>query len=240
MKIALLGYGKMGKAIEQVAENDTETHEIVLRLNSENRSDFLAEDIAEADVAIEFSVPETAVSNIKLALNANIPVVCGTTGWLHEWKEIEHIVQQKKGAFFYASNFSIGVNLYLSICEKLAKMMNEQDDFIPHISETHHTQKLDKPSGTAITIAEVLSENLDGYNNWKLNGPIDSQTIGIESIRKGKVFGDHSVTFESKTDIITLEHSAKSREGFANGALAAAKFIIGRQGVFGMKDLLGI
>ncbi|RZJ28845.1 MAG: 4-hydroxy-tetrahydrodipicolinate reductase [Flavobacterium sp.] len=240
MKIALLGYGKMGKAIEAIAVG--RGHEIVLKKTTENTYDGLE----LADVAIDFSVPSVAVTNITTALNAGIPTVSGTTGWLEDYDIMTALTKEKGGAFIYGSNFSLGVNLFFQLNEYLAKMMAKFPEYKIVMQEIHHTQKLDAPSGTAITLARDIINNSD-YSSWGLKnenaGPSDeikSDEILIEAQRIENVPGTHSVFYDSSVDSIEIKHTAHNREGFALGAIMAAEWIIDKTGVFSMKDVLGL
>ena len=232
MKIALLGYGKMGKVIEKIALE--RGHEIVLR---KDRSDTF-EGITSADVAIDFSVPTTAVSHISECLNQNIPVISGTTGWLESYPEMVNLCHEKNGSFIYASNFSLGVNIFFELNNYLAKMMKNLSDYKVSMEEIHHTQKLDAPSGTAISLANGIIENTD-YINWTLENPTANQ-IYIDAKRIENIPGTHSVFYDSKVDQIEIKHTAHSREGFALGSVIAAEWLIGKKGIFTMKDVLGI
>ncbi len=233
MKIALLGYGRMGKTIEKFAQE--RNHEIVFILDKNEEKGSLA----EAEVAINFSVPEAAVKNIKLALGKKIPVICGTTGWLDFYDEVTSFCNTNKTAFLYASNFSIGVNLFFKINELAAKLMKpHSEEYKPSIQEIHHIHKLDAPSGTAITIAESLVDT-GHFSTWELNGTTDKK-LNIESVREGEVPGTHSITYHSRVDEISLKHEAFSRDGFALGAVIAAEWILNKKGVFSMQDVLNI
>ena len=232
MKIALLGYGKMGKVIEKIALE--RGHEIVLRKGSSDSF----EGITNADVAIDFSIPSSAVSHISECLNQNIPVISGTTGWLENFDEMVQLCQAKNGSFIYASNFSLGVNIFFELNNYLAKMMKNLKDYNVSIEEIHHTQKLDAPSGTAISLANGIIENTD-YVNWTLENPTANQ-IHIDAKRIENIPGTHSVFYDSKVDQIEIKHTAHSREGFALGSVIAAEWLIGKKGVFTMKDVLGI
>lgn len=232
MKIALLGYGKMGKVIEKIALE--RGHEIVLRKGSSDSF----EGITNADVAIDFSVPSSAVSHISECLNQNIPVISGTTGWLENFDEMVQLCQAKNGSFIYASNFSLGVNIFFELNNYLAKMMKNLKDYNVSMEEIHHTQKLDAPSGTAISLANGIIENTD-YVNWTLENPTANQ-IYIDAKRIENIPGTHSVFYDSKVDQIEIKHTAHSREGFALGSVIAAEWLIGKKGVFTMKDVLGI
>ncbi|MDA8948447.1 4-hydroxy-tetrahydrodipicolinate reductase [Flavobacteriaceae bacterium] len=233
MKIALLGYGRMGKAIEKFAED--RAHEIVYVIDKEE----IKGDLSLADVAINFSVPQAAVENIKSALEKQIPVVCGTTGWLEYYPEIVNYCTTQKSGFLYASNFSIGVNLFFKINAIAAKLMkSQQENYHPTLEEIHHIHKLDAPSGTALTLAEALLEESD-LTEWELEG--DSKTkLNIKSIREGEVPGTHSVKYTSSIDEISLKHEAFGRDGFALGAVIASEWLVGKQGVFSMNDVLNI
>jgi len=236
MKIALIGYGKMGKAIEALAPQ----HEIVLKVDKHNAENWTLKQLAEADVAIEFSLPESAFENLVKCFEAGVPVICGTTGWLKRRKELEKICLEKNGGFFYASNFSIGVNIFFQLNKVLAKMMNELGQYNISMEEIHHTQKLDAPSGTAITLAEGILENVERKNAWVKEQTIFEHEIPIHSKRIEKVPGTHSITYSSPFDDIEITHTAHSREGFARGAIKAAEWMVGKQGIYGMEDMLDI
>ena len=232
MKIALVGYGKMGKIIDEIYQS--RGHEVVARLKeTPNR-----ESLKDADVVIEFSNPEAAFENIKVCLENKIPVICGTTGWLDKKPEIERIAVEQNSAFLYGSNFSLGVNLFFAINEKLAKLMNNVDEYQCQLEEIHHIHKKDAPSGTAISIAEGIIEN-SKYEAWKLDETKDKE-LGIFAIREDEVPGTHSVFYRSEVDEIEIKHTAFNRNGFALGAVIAAEWIVGKQGVFSMKDVLGL
>ncbi|TDE04674.1 4-hydroxy-tetrahydrodipicolinate reductase [Flavobacterium hiemivividum] len=230
MKIALLGYGKMGQVIERIAQE--RGHEIVLKKDENNTYDGLS----TADVAIDFSVPTAAVPNISNCFLANVPVISGTTGWLEHYDEMVALCTEKNGAFISSSNFSLGVNIFFEINEYLAKMMAKLDNYSIDMEEIHHTQKLDAPSGTAISLAKGVMEN-SNYTNWTLDVPAANE-IHIEAKRIGTVPGTHTVTYNSVVDSIEIKHTAHNREGFALGAVIAAEWIVGKQGVFTMKDVL--
>ncbi len=242
MKIAIIGYGKMGKTIETLAKK--QGHEVVLTLDVEDMAGISAQQLQAADVAIEFTGPEGALTNIKTCLNAGLPVVSGTTGWLEHWQEVVELCKAKQGAFFYASNYSIGVNIFFELNKKLAQLMNGQSQYQLSLEEIHHTQKLDAPSGTAITLADGLIANSEDFDHWYLKeypfNQKDDRPKGfpIISKREGKVPGTHIVSYESAIDTIEIKHEAKGREGFASGAILAAAWLLDKQGVFGMKDLL--
>ncbi len=232
MKIALLGYGKMGKVIEQIALE--RGHEIVLKKDQNNTFDGLE----NADVAIDFSVPDSAVTNISSCLENGIPVISGTTGWLADYKTMVDLCQKNNGSFIYASNFSLGVNVFFELNDYLAKMMANLKQYQVSMEEIHHTQKLDAPSGTAITLAEGIIKNTN-YSQWTLENP-KANEIQIEAKRIENVPGTHSIFYDSTVDQIEIKHTAHSREGFALGAVVAAEWLVGKKGVFSMKDVLGI
>ncbi|WP_419545446.1 4-hydroxy-tetrahydrodipicolinate reductase [Odoribacter laneus] len=240
MKIALLGYGRMGKAIEKIALE--KGHTIVLRVEENNRAQCQDEQLAEADVAIEFSAPAVAVGNYRWCFENGVPVVSGTTGWLEKWEEVIAYCQEKQGGFFYASNFSVGVNLFFHLNQYLAKIMGRFSDYKVYIEETHHIHKLDKPSGTAITLAQGILDNHPGYKRWQLvhEAEMAEDVLPVKAKREGEVPGIHVITYKSGVDEIEIRHSAFSREGFAQGAVLAAEFMKGKRGVFGMDDLLSI
>jgi len=233
MKIALFGYGKMGKTIERIAID--RGHEIVAKIDV----DTIKKDISEADVAIDFSVPTEAFNNINICFNSNIPIVSGTTGWLDKYSDAVTICKKKNGAFIYASNYSLGVNLFFELNKKLAIMMRNFKEYDIYMEETHHTQKLDAPSGTAITLAEDIIEN-STKNKWTLDVTDTKDEIPIVSKRIDNVPGIHSVTYNSFVDEIEIKHTAKSRDGFAIGAIIAAEWLQDKKGVYTMKDVLGI
>lgn len=236
MKIALLGYGKMGKEIERIALE--RNHEIVLKIDSPDDWEKYLFDYPKVDVAIEFSTPETVLDNIVKSFSANIPIVVGTTGWNNELDTIIKLCKEKDQTIFYSSNFSIGVNIFFEINKKLAKLMNKHPEYEVFIEEVHHTQKLDAPSGTAITLANDIIKNLHRKEKWNNEMTEDDQAIGIKSVRENNIPGTHIITYESNIDSIEIKHSAKSRRGFAFGAVLAAEFIYGKKGVFEMKDIL--
>ena len=232
MKIALLGYGKMGKVIERIALE--RGHKIVLK--KDHDSSF--EGHENADVAIDFSVPDSAVENISACLNKGIPVISGTTGWLTDYPKMVELCNAKNGSFIYGSNFSLGVNVFFELNEYLAKMMANLKQYKVSMEEIHHTQKLDAPSGTAITLAEGVIKHTD-YANWTLETPISNE-IHIEAKRIENIPGTHSIFYDSEVDQIEIKHTAHSREGFALGAVIAAEWLVGKKGVFTMKDVLGL
>jgi 4-hydroxy-tetrahydrodipicolinate reductase len=232
MKIALLGYGKMGQVIERIALE--RGHQIVLKKDEKNTY----EGLSNADVAIDFSVPSAAVSNISNCFQHNVPVISGTTGWLEHYNEMVALCTKNKGAFISSSNFSLGVNIFFELNEYLAQMMSKLDSYTVEMEEIHHTQKLDAPSGTAISLAKGVIEN-SNYSNWTLEHP-KAKEIHIEAKRIGTVPGTHTVTYNSSVDSIEIKHTAHNREGFALGAVIAAEWIIGKQGIFTMKDVLDL
>lgn len=232
MKIALLGYGKMGKVIEKIALE--RGHQIVLKKGSQNSF----EGLLDADVAIDFSLPTVAVENISTCLNHSIPVISGTTGWLEKYDAMVQLCNEKNGSFIYGSNFSLGVNIFFELNEYLAKMMKNLAQYKVSMEEIHHTQKLDAPSGTAISLAEGIIKNTN-YKKWTLENP-NNEEILIEAKRIGTVPGTHSIFYDSTVDQIEIKHTAHSREGFALGSVVAAEWLVGKKGVFTMKDVLGI
>ena len=232
MKIALLGYGKMGQVIERIALE--RGHEIVLKKDENNTFDGLS----NADVAIDFSVPSAAVSNISSCFHTDVPVISGTTGWLEHYDEMAALCEAKNGGFISSSNFSLGVNIFFELNEYLAKIMSKFDSYSVNMEEIHHTQKLDAPSGTAISLAKGVIEN-SSYTNWTLEKP-EAKQIHIEAKRIGTVPGTHTVTYTSLVDTIEIKHTAHNREGFALGAVIAAEWIVGKQGIFTMKDVLDL
>lgn len=232
MKIALLGYGRMGKVIERIALE--RGHQVVLRKNAEDTFDGLE----NADVAIDFSIPDAAVENISACLNNNVPVVSGTTGWLEHYHNMVELCEQKQGAFIYGSNFSLGVNIFFELNTHLAKMMSNLKQYKVSMNEIHHLQKLDAPSGTAISLANDIIANSD-YSSWALENAKEDE-IHIDAIREEGIPGTHSVFYDSEVDSIEIKHTAHSREGFAFGAVVAAEWLYGKKGIFTMKDVLGL
>lgn len=233
MKIALLGYGKMGKTIEQIALE--RGHEIVLKVD-DSQSTY---DIKQADVAIEFSMPDSAFTNITNCIKNQVPVVAGTTGWLRDYDKAVALCKAEKSAFLYASNFSVGVNVFFALNKTLAKLMNGLDAYNVLIEEIHHTQKLDAPSGTAITLAEGIIEN-SVKKSWKLGECGGNDQIPIEAKRIDSVPGTHTITYQSEVDTLEIKHTAHNRNGFALGAVIAAEWIKDKKGVFSMQDVLDI
>lgn len=232
MKIALLGYGKMGKVIERIALE--RGHEIVLQKSSTNSF----EGLEKADVAIDFSVPDSAVCNISECFATNIPIVCGTTGWLEHYDAMVALCKEKNGSFIYGSNFSLGVNIFFELNTYLAKMMANLKQYRVSMEEIHHTQKLDAPSGTAISLANGIIENTD-YQEWTMETASDKQ-IFIEAKRIENIPGTHSIFYDSEVDQIEIKHTAHNREGFALGSVIAAEWLVGKKGIFTMKDVLSL
>lgn len=232
MKIALLGYGKMGKTIETIAVK--RGHTIVIKANADT-----IYDITQADIAIDFSLPKVAFNNISNCINNNIPVISGTTGWLDDYNKIEALCKTKKGAFIYASNFSLGVTIFFELNKTLAKMMSSLKEYNISMEEIHHTQKLDAPSGTAISLANDIIEVNDQYNTWGLDQSANG-SLPITAKRVENVPGTHTITYKSEVDTIDITHTAHNREGFALGAVIAAEWLLGKTGVFTMKDVLNI
>nr|WP_321222784.1 4-hydroxy-tetrahydrodipicolinate reductase [uncultured Psychroserpens sp.] len=232
MRIALLGYGKMGKAIETIALD--RGHEITLKVSSTSETF----DLQNCDVAIDFSLPTSAVANISKCLEANVPVISGTTGWLDDYDKVISLCKAKEGTFLYASNFSLGVNIFFELNKTLAKLMAKLPQYKISVEEIHHTQKLDAPSGTAITLANEIIDQTN-YEKWTLDTPKQNE-IGILAKRIENVPGTHDINYESKVDSIQIKHTAHSREGFALGAVIAAEFVHDKTGVFTMKDVLNI
>jgi len=238
MNIALIGYGKMGKIIEEIALQ--RGHIVVLKIDVNNQEDFTKENIAKADVAIEFTGPHSAYENVKKAISFGVPLVCGSTGWLENLEEIKKICADKKGSFLYASNFSIGVNIFFEINKRLAALMAPHKDYEVSITEIHHTQKRDSPSGTAITIAEGVMENIPGKKRWVNHISDNTDELEILSERVDPAPGTHKVKYSSAIDDIEIIHTAHSRMGFAAGAVLAAEYIHDKKGVFSMKEVLGL
>ena len=237
MNIALIGYGKMGREIEKIALE--RGHSISVKIDKDNLESFDDSAFKQSDVAIEFTQPQFAVNNYKQCFKNNIPVVSGTTGWLGAFDEITQICQKEKQTFFYASNFSVGVNIFFEINKKLAKLINQNSGYNVEMEEIHHTQKLDAPSGTAISLAEQIIEELSSKEKWALDSNQNNE-LNIIAKRIADTPGTHTVKYSSEIDEITIEHKAKSRKGFALGAVLAAEFIQNKKGVFSMKDLLDL
>lgn len=236
MNIALIGYGKMGQEIKELALS--RNHSIVCIIDEENKADINSDKFRTADVAFEFTRPESAVENFLDCFKQNVPVVSGTTGWLDNWDSVIRECSKNDSAFFYASNFSMGVNLFFKLNKMLAGLMNSFPEYQAHINEIHHTNKLDAPSGTAISLAEQIIESNENWDKWKLNPYSKEDEMAIFSTREGKVTGTHSVHYVSEIDKITIRHEAFNRHGFALGAILAGEFLCGKKGVYGMDDLL--
>jgi len=235
MKLAILGYGKMGKVIESIALE--RGHTVHLKVNSKN-ADFSIEELKECDVAIEFSSPDFVITNIYKCFEASVPVVIGTTGWYDSFEQIQNDCINQNQSLLHATNFSVGVNIFYEINKKLATLMNSNKQYNVAVEEIHHTEKLDAPSGTAITIAEGIISSIDDKNNWKNDLNVSNDEVGIESKRIANVPGTHIVKYESEIDIIEIKHEAKNRKGFGFGAVVAAEFIQNKKGIYTMKDVL--
>lgn len=238
MKIALIGYGKMGQAIEEIAV--AKGHEIVLKIGIENLEDFSIENVAKADVAIEFTSPHSAFENIQKCLDAGVAVISGSTGWLEKWEAIKSYCEAKNGTLLYASNFSIGVNLFFELNTYLAKLMSNHTDYDVLLEEIHHTQKKDAPSGTAITLAEQVLQHIVSKKNWVNETANNKEELSIISERIDPAPGTHKIKYTSPIDDIEIIHTAHNRKGFAGGAVLAAEFIAGKKGIFTMKEVLNL
>lgn len=238
IKIALIGYGKMGKAIEAIALQ--RGHEIVLKIDVENAADFTAANLQKADVAIEFTGPHSAFNNVMKCLEYRVPLVCGSTGWLDKLDEVKAFCKQQNGCFLYASNFSVGVNIFFEINKRLAELMKPHADYNISLEEIHHTQKKDAPSGTAVTLAEQVLATIDRKNKWVNNETDDPQELPVISKRIDPAPGTHTVSYHSAIDTIEIVHTAHNRTGFATGAVLAAEFVKGKKGIFSMKEVLGL
>jgi len=236
MKIALIGYGKMGKEIEKIAVE--RGHTIVSIIDMDNVNDFESPQFKSADVAIEFSRPDSAYDNYKKCFAANVPVVSGTTGWLEHLNDIKQACEGGKQTFFYASNYSLGVNIFFALNKHLAKIMNKFSDYNVRMEETHHIHKLDAPSGTAITLAEGIIEEIDKKQRWNLEKEELPSDIAIHCIREGEIPGIHEVIYESFSDVISIKHDSKNRKGLALGAVLAAEFTCGKKGFLTMDNML--
>ncbi len=238
MKIALIGYGKMGKAIEQIALE--KGHSIVLRINSSNQHELTIENLKKADMAIEFSTPQTIFNHVLLCFKAGVSVVIGTTAWSAFKDKIEQQCEAYQGSMFYASNFSLGVNLFFELNSYLASLMQKYPQYKITLSEIHHTTKLDAPSGTAISLAEGIMNKNKHYTGWANNKITENNLLPIESIRAPDVPGTHQISYASTQDVIEIKHTAINRSGFASGALMAAEWLQGKRGIYTMKDLLAL
>lgn len=236
MKIALIGYGKMGQEIEKIALD--RGHTIVSIIDHNNLHEFESAAFKSAEVAIEFTTPNTAVNNFKKCFAANIPVVAGTTGWLDYLPEVKDICEKEGKTFFYASNYSLGVNIFFAVNKYLSKIMNNFTDYSVKMEEVHHIHKLDAPSGTAITLAEGIIENIEGKSSWSIQKDVLPSELAINCIREGEVPGIHKIVYESDADIISIKHDAKNRKGFALGAVLAAEYVKDKKGFLGMNDML--
>jgi 4-hydroxy-tetrahydrodipicolinate reductase len=237
MNIALIGYGKMGKAIEDIAL--AKGHNILLKIDVNNLEELTNENLKKCDVAIEFTTPDNAVKNILQCFEAGVPVVCGTTGWLAKLEEVKQICKEKNGTFLTTTNFSIGVNIFFEINKFAAQLMNAQEEYDVSMEEIHHTQKKDSPSGTAITLAEQVLQKIGRKTQWVNNATPNPQDLNIISKRIDPAAGTHIVKYSSPVDDIEIIHTAHNRQGFAKGAVLAAEFLKGKKGIFTMKEVLG-
>ena len=238
MKIAIIGYGKMGKAIEEIAVS--KGHEIVLKIDVSNTSDFTKENVQKANVAIEFTGPDTAFENISKCIEWGVPVISGSTGWLDHFEKAKKLCEEKKGCLLYASNFSIGVNLFFEINKQVAALMEPYDNYNVSMTEIHHTEKKDAPSGTAISLAEQILANIGRKNKWVNEASNEASNLVIRSERIDPAPGTHTVSYDSPIDSIEITHTAHTRKGFASGAVLAAEFANQKMGIFTMKDVLGL
>ncbi|MDE3234728.1 MAG: 4-hydroxy-tetrahydrodipicolinate reductase [Bacteroidota bacterium] len=238
MKIALIGYGKMGKAIEEIAV--AKGHEIVLKIDLDNAHELNAANAAKADVAIEFTSPHSAFNNVMKCLELGLPVVCGSTGWLDKWNEVEEYCKAQNGTLIYASNYSIGVNLFFELNKYLASLMSRHPEYAVQLEEIHHTQKKDAPSGTAITLAEQVLQHIKTKKQWVNHISDNEEDLEIVSERIDPAPGTHKIKYQSPIDDIEIIHTAHNRKGFAGGAVLAAEFTKGRKGIFSMKEVLGL
>lgn len=238
MNIALIGYGKMGKAIETIALQ--RGHNIVLTIDVDNAAELTAENLKKADVAIEFTSPHSAFNNVMKCLEYGVPVVCGSTGWLDKWNEVKDFCLAQKGGLVYASNFSVGVNIFFEINKRLAELMAPHAEYEVTLEETHHTEKKDSPSGTAVTLAEQVLERIPRKTKWVNSAAEQPNELAIFSERVDPAPGTHNVIYSSEIDDIEIIHTAHNRTGFATGAVLAAEFVKGKQGIYGMKEVLGL
>lgn len=236
MKIALIGYGRMGKEIEKVAIQ--RNHSVDLIIDVHNEDELNAENLKNIDVVIEFTIPDSAVNHYKICFDAGVPIVSGTTGWLERWDEVIKYCEERNGTFLYGSNFSLGVNLFFELNRKLAKLMQAFDQYKVEMTEVHHTKKLDAPSGTAISLAEDILKAYPSKQKWINNTTTNSEELGIVSVREGEVPGIHTIKYESDVDFIEITHSAKSRQGFVFGAVLAAEFAANQKGILTMDQVL--
>lgn len=238
MKIAIIGYGKMGKAIEEIAV--AKGHEIILKIDAANTSDFTKENIQNADVAIEFTGPQSAFENITKCIQWGVPVVSGSTGWLDNFEKAKKLCEEKKGCLLYASNFSIGVNLFFEINKQVAALMEPYDNYDVSMTEIHHTEKKDAPSGTAISLAEQILAKIGRKNKWVNEPSNEASNLIIRSERIDPAPGTHSIIYNSPIDSIEIKHTAHTRKGFAGGAVLAAEFVHKKIGIFTMSNVLGL
>ncbi len=237
MRVLLIGYGRMGKEVHEVLKE--RGHSVSAIIDEKNADELSTINPTEVDVAIEFTIPETAFENARICMEKQIPIATGTTGWNNKLDEVHKICNENNATFLYASNFSLGVNILFAMNQKLAQIMNGQSQYKAGIEETHHIHKKDKPSGTAVTLAEQIISNTERYKDFNLDGSNDSE-IPVKANREGEVFGNHTINYESDVDSLSLAHKAKSRKGFALGAVIAAEYISQRKGVYTMKDVLNI
>lgn len=238
MKIALIGYGKMGKTIESIAVE--RGHTVDLKIDIDNTASFTKENLQRCDAAIEFTGPHSAKENIIRCIDAGIPIISGSTGWLQSWNEVENFCKEKNGSFLYASNFSVGVNIFFELNKKLAQLMKGHNDYNISMQEIHHTQKKDAPSGTAITLAEQILLEVPGKKKWVNEETTNPEELSIISKREDPAPGTHSIKYSSAVDDIEIIHTAHNRLGFALGAVLAAEYICGKKGIYSMKDVLGL
>lgn len=238
MKVAIIGYGKMGKTIEQILLD--RGHTVHLKINQDNHEDLTVSNLKSCDVAIEFTEPSSAIENYFVCFNAQVPVISGTTGWLHDLEKVKAQLQVQNATMFYAPNFSIGVNIFFKINALLAKIMNGQAAYHVEMEEIHHTEKLDSPSGTAIRAADIILQNLDNKNTWVENVKSDESELLIKVKREDKVPGTHKVDYLSEEDKISISHTAFSRKGFALGAVLAAEWVYQKKGYYTMDDMLNL
>ncbi len=238
MKIAMIGYGKMGRAIEEIALQ--KGHDIVLKIDVDNAAEFTPANLALADVAIEFTGPGSAFDNVIKCIQARLPIVCGSTGWLHKWEEVKAFCQQQNGALVYASNYSVGVNIFFEVNKRLAELMAAHPSYEVSMEEIHHTQKKDAPSGTAVSLAEQVLENISWKKRWISDQTGSKEDLQITSRRIDPAPGTHKVLYQSVIDEIEIIHTAHNRTGFAAGAVLAAEFIRNKNGIYGMKEVLGL
>ena len=238
MKIALIGYGKMGKEIEKIAIS--RKHEVPLIIDIDNAADLNTANLKKVDVAIDFSIPKTAYDNVLKCFEADVPIVCGTTGWMEQLEEAKNICKTQNKTLFWSSNFSLGVNVFFKVNEMLAKIMNNLNDYNPSMQEVHHIHKLDAPSGTAISLAQGIISNIERLDSWTLLPQQKEKALPIEAIRRGEVPGIHTIKYDSSVDFIEITHSLKGRQGLALGSVVAAEFIKGKKGYYSIDDLLNI